>query len=180
MAKCTDISLCSTVCMLWGCGNPVSLCIVQIPQFLLDECSRNGDPCRIFCTQPRRLAAIAVAERVAAERGESVGQTVGYHIRLESRWIGSQHFYLNASCVRHLCLQQQNKSEQHTDAVVTSCLSNTYSVSCFRTTTACLCSLMKKCRDQIMKKGHQWYQLSNRDGLPWVKAKKWTHRLFPI
>uniref|UniRef100_A0AAQ4RSF4 RNA helicase n=1 Tax=Gasterosteus aculeatus aculeatus TaxID=481459 RepID=A0AAQ4RSF4_GASAC len=57
----------------------------QIPQFLLDECSRNGDPCRIFCTQPRRLAAIAVAERVAAERGESVGQTVGYHIRLESR-----------------------------------------------------------------------------------------------
>ncbi|XP_070780527.1 3'-5' RNA helicase YTHDC2 [Enoplosus armatus] len=57
----------------------------QIPQFLLDECSRNGEPCRIFCTQPRRLAAIAVAERVAAERGENVGQTVGYHIRLESR-----------------------------------------------------------------------------------------------
>ncbi|XP_013858223.1 probable ATP-dependent RNA helicase YTHDC2 [Austrofundulus limnaeus] len=57
----------------------------QIPQFLLDNCSKNGQPCRIFCTQPRRLAAIAVAERVAAERGESVGQTVGYHIRLESR-----------------------------------------------------------------------------------------------
>ncbi|XP_047426501.1 3'-5' RNA helicase YTHDC2 isoform X2 [Mugil cephalus] len=57
----------------------------QIPQFLLDDCSKNGEPCRIFCTQPRRLAAIAVAERVAAERGESVGQTVGYHIRLESR-----------------------------------------------------------------------------------------------
>uniref|UniRef100_A0A4W5PYT4 YTH N6-methyladenosine RNA binding protein C2 n=1 Tax=Hucho hucho TaxID=62062 RepID=A0A4W5PYT4_9TELE len=46
-----------------------------IPQFLLDDCSRNGIPCRIFCTQPRRLAAIAVAERVAAERGESIGQT---------------------------------------------------------------------------------------------------------
>ncbi|XP_041666905.1 3'-5' RNA helicase YTHDC2 [Cheilinus undulatus] len=57
----------------------------QIPQFILDECSRTEQPCRIFCTQPRRLAAIAVAERVAAERGESVGQTVGYHIRLESR-----------------------------------------------------------------------------------------------
>ncbi|KAM7393407.1 hypothetical protein PAMA_008186 [Pampus argenteus] len=57
----------------------------QIPQFLLDDCSRKGEPCRIFCTQPRRLAAIAVAERVAAERGESVGQTVGYHVRLESR-----------------------------------------------------------------------------------------------
>uniref|UniRef100_A0A3P8YHJ1 RNA helicase n=1 Tax=Esox lucius TaxID=8010 RepID=A0A3P8YHJ1_ESOLU len=45
----------------------------QIPQFLLDNCSQNGIPCRIFCTQPRRLAAIAVAERVAAERGESIG-----------------------------------------------------------------------------------------------------------
>ncbi|XP_072227665.1 3'-5' RNA helicase YTHDC2 isoform X2 [Leuresthes tenuis] len=57
----------------------------QIPQFLLDDCCKNRQPCRIFCTQPRRLAAIAVAERVAAERGECVGQTVGYHIRLESR-----------------------------------------------------------------------------------------------
>ncbi|XP_043915095.1 3'-5' RNA helicase YTHDC2 [Protopterus annectens] len=57
----------------------------QIPQFLLDDSNRNGIPCRIFCTQPRRLAAIAVAERVAAERGEKIGQTVGYQIRLESK-----------------------------------------------------------------------------------------------
>ncbi|XP_075035779.1 3'-5' RNA helicase YTHDC2 isoform X2 [Mixophyes fleayi] len=57
----------------------------QIPQFLLDDCYRNGIPCRTFCTQPRRLAAIAVAERVAAERGEKIGQSVGYQIRLESR-----------------------------------------------------------------------------------------------
>ncbi|XP_042579270.1 LOW QUALITY PROTEIN: 3'-5' RNA helicase YTHDC2-like [Cyprinus carpio] len=57
----------------------------QIPQFLLDDCCRSGIPCRIFCTQPRRLATIAVAERVAAERGEKIGQTVGYQIRLESR-----------------------------------------------------------------------------------------------
>ncbi|KAM9330935.1 3'-5' RNA helicase YTHDC2 [Gastrophryne carolinensis] len=57
----------------------------QIPQFILDECYKNRIPCRIFCTQPRRLAAIAVAERVAAERGENLGQTVGFQIRLESR-----------------------------------------------------------------------------------------------
>ncbi|XP_023389396.1 probable ATP-dependent RNA helicase YTHDC2 [Pteropus vampyrus] len=58
----------------------------QIPQFLLDDCFKNGIPCRIFCTQPRRLAAIAVAERVAAERRERIGQTIGYQIRLESRY----------------------------------------------------------------------------------------------
>ncbi|KAM7320259.1 hypothetical protein ACRRTK_020702 [Alexandromys fortis] len=57
----------------------------QIPQFLLDDSFKNGIPCRIFCTQPRRLAAIAVAERVAAERRERIGQTIGYQIRLESR-----------------------------------------------------------------------------------------------
>ncbi|XP_024120086.1 3'-5' RNA helicase YTHDC2 isoform X2 [Oryzias melastigma] len=57
----------------------------QIPQFLLDDCNNSAQPCRIFCSQPRRSAAIAVAERVAAERGERVGQTIGYHIRLESR-----------------------------------------------------------------------------------------------
>ncbi|XP_053787409.1 3'-5' RNA helicase YTHDC2-like isoform X2 [Vidua chalybeata] len=57
----------------------------QIPQFILDDCYKNGTPCRVFCTQPRRLAAVAVAERVAAERREKIGQTVGYQIRLESR-----------------------------------------------------------------------------------------------
>uniref|UniRef100_A0A672JZB1 RNA helicase n=1 Tax=Sinocyclocheilus grahami TaxID=75366 RepID=A0A672JZB1_SINGR len=65
----------------------VILCVNEslIPQFLLDDCCRSGIPCRIFCTQPRRLATIAVAERVAAERGEKIGQTIGYQIRLESR-----------------------------------------------------------------------------------------------
>ncbi|XP_028318300.1 3'-5' RNA helicase YTHDC2-like isoform X2 [Gouania willdenowi] len=57
----------------------------QIPQFLLDDCSRRGEPCRIVCTQPRGLCIIAAAERVAAERGEAVGQTIGYHIRRVSR-----------------------------------------------------------------------------------------------
>lgn len=34
-------------------------------------------------TQPRRISAISVAERIADERAERVGQTAGYHIRLE-------------------------------------------------------------------------------------------------
>lgn len=37
-----------------------------------------------MCIQPRRISAVSVAERVAAERGEAVGDTVGYNIRLES------------------------------------------------------------------------------------------------
>ncbi len=42
----------------------------QVPQFILEHFSDQRLPCRIVCTQPRRLAAVAVAERVAYERDE--------------------------------------------------------------------------------------------------------------
>uniref|UniRef100_A0A8C5F0P9 RNA helicase n=1 Tax=Gopherus evgoodei TaxID=1825980 RepID=A0A8C5F0P9_9SAUR len=64
-----------------GCGKTT-----QIPQFILDA-SLRGPPngvANIICTQPRRISAISVAERVAKERTERVGITVGYQIRLES------------------------------------------------------------------------------------------------
>ncbi|XP_064915126.1 putative ATP-dependent RNA helicase DHX57 isoform X4 [Columba livia] len=64
-----------------GCGKTT-----QIPQFILDF-SLQGSPsnvANIICTQPRRISAISVAERVAKERTERIGLTVGYQIRLES------------------------------------------------------------------------------------------------
>ncbi|XP_054714089.1 3'-5' RNA helicase YTHDC2-like [Uloborus diversus] len=57
----------------------------QVPQFILEHCSNIGQPCRIICTQPRRIAAVTVAERVSLECDEKIGQSVGYQIRLESR-----------------------------------------------------------------------------------------------
>lgn len=59
----------------------------QIPQILFDDyiMQGQGSKCNIICTQPRRIAAISVAERVARERGESVGKTVGYQVRFESK-----------------------------------------------------------------------------------------------
>ena len=44
-----------------------------------------GAEANIIVTQPRRISAIGVADRIAAERVEKVGQTVGYSIRLDSR-----------------------------------------------------------------------------------------------
>ena len=39
----------------------------------------------VVCTQPRRVAAIAVAERVAVERGEQLGRSVGFQVRMEHK-----------------------------------------------------------------------------------------------
>ncbi|KAM3402109.1 hypothetical protein ACQJBY_006203 [Aegilops geniculata] len=65
-----------------GCGKTT-----QLPQFILEEEIDNlrGADCSIICTQPRRISAISVAARVGSERGEELGETVGYQIRLESK-----------------------------------------------------------------------------------------------
>jgi HrpA-like RNA helicase len=46
----------------------------------------KGSGVNILCTQPRRVAAMSVAERVADEMcEESIGKLVGYQIRLEAK-----------------------------------------------------------------------------------------------
>ena len=57
----------------------------QVAQYILEEAAEKGVGVHIICTQPRRISAIGVADRVAAERGERVGETVGYSIRGETR-----------------------------------------------------------------------------------------------
>ncbi|PAN45021.1 hypothetical protein PAHAL_9G088000 [Panicum hallii] len=63
-----------------GCGKTT-----QLPQFVLESEieSGRGAFCNIICTQPRRISAMAVAERVSTERGEGLGESVGYKVRLE-------------------------------------------------------------------------------------------------
>ncbi|XP_064969060.1 DExH-box ATP-dependent RNA helicase DExH7, chloroplastic-like isoform X3 [Musa acuminata AAA Group] len=72
------------VCGETGCGKTT-----QVPQFILDDMIQSGlgGYCNIVCTQPRRLAAISVAERVSDERCApspgSDGSLVGYQVRLD-------------------------------------------------------------------------------------------------
>ncbi|CBF90134.1 hypothetical protein AN0133.2 [Aspergillus nidulans FGSC A4] len=55
----------------------------QIPQFVLLDDLPQTQRKMIACTQPRRVAAMSVAQRVAAELDVTLGEEVGYSIRFE-------------------------------------------------------------------------------------------------
>ncbi|XP_011865998.1 PREDICTED: putative ATP-dependent RNA helicase DHX30 isoform X2 [Vollenhovia emeryi] len=63
-----------------GCGKTT-----QVPQFIFDTFAGNGNAtdCNILISQPRRISAISLADRIAYERAENVGDVVGFHVRLE-------------------------------------------------------------------------------------------------
>lgn len=58
--------------------------VFQIPQWCVDMVRSLPGPKRaVACTQPRRVAAMSVAQRVADEMDVMLGQEVGYSIRFE-------------------------------------------------------------------------------------------------
>ncbi|KAJ5580090.1 uncharacterized protein N7459_006075 [Penicillium hispanicum] len=60
----------------------------QVPQIILNHAIKQGSggECRVLCVQPRRLAVRLLSERVAHERNESVGDTVGYAVRFDHNY----------------------------------------------------------------------------------------------
>jgi ATP-dependent RNA helicase DDX35 len=57
----------------------------QLPQFLVDAGWASGGKV-VCCTQPRAVAAMLLAARVATERGAPVGGEVGFATQTEERW----------------------------------------------------------------------------------------------
>lgn len=87
-----------------GCGKTT-----QVPQFVLEDllARKQAGGCRMMCTQPRRLAAIGVAERVADERTERIGETIGYSIRLQNKQSAETRLLF---CTTGILLQQLSKN----------------------------------------------------------------------
>jgi len=57
----------------------------QIPQFVLFDDLTHSIRKQVACTQPRRVAAMSVAKRVADEMDVTLGEEVGYSIRFEDK-----------------------------------------------------------------------------------------------
>jgi len=57
----------------------------QIPQFVLFDDLPHLNGKMVACTQPRRVAAMSVAQRVAQEMDVPLGEEVGYSIRFEDK-----------------------------------------------------------------------------------------------
>jgi ATP-dependent helicase HrpA len=61
----------------------------QIPKMCID--AGRGIDGTIGCTQPRRIAATTVSQRIADELGDSLGKSVGYKIRFDDRSSGDDY-----------------------------------------------------------------------------------------
>lgn len=65
-----------------GCGKTT-----QVPQFIMDSFIERGEAskCNMIVTEPRRISAITLAERIAHERGEKLGDVIGYKVKLQHK-----------------------------------------------------------------------------------------------
>ncbi|KAL8809084.1 MAG: hypothetical protein Q9223_003440 [Gallowayella weberi] len=89
----------------------------QVPQIILEDAinAGSGASCNVICTQPRRIAATSVARRVAYERAQQLQDTVGYHVRFDTKL--PNHGGSITYCTTGILLQQlQHSPEEVMDA----------------------------------------------------------------
>ncbi|WFD42273.1 RNA helicase [Malassezia psittaci] len=101
-----------------GCGKST-----QLPAYLLEDSLSRGQPCKIYVTEPRRISAITLAERVSRELGEPKGAIggpdsyIGYAIRLDSQ-IGRNARLIYATTGIALRMLESNAFEEITHIII--------------------------------------------------------------
>ncbi|KAI4501475.1 hypothetical protein M0802_003352 [Mischocyttarus mexicanus] len=68
-------------------SKPFSYCHKR-NKILQERLSKEGNAtdCNMLISQPRKISAISLARFIASERGETVGDVVGYSVRVESKY----------------------------------------------------------------------------------------------
>ncbi|XP_064394923.1 probable ATP-dependent RNA helicase DHX40 [Halichondria panicea] len=105
LIKAVEKSQCVVITGETGCGKTT-----QLPQYLKEAgLARHGI---IGVTQPRRVAAISVAHRVAEEVGSRVGMSVGYKVRFDDMTDSSRTIikYMTDGCLLREFLDDQELS----------------------------------------------------------------------
>ncbi|KAH8420173.1 hypothetical protein KR009_006858 [Drosophila setifemur] len=92
----------------------------QLPQYLLEWAAECRAPVRIVVSQPRRIAATSVSERISKERGEVLGNTVGYQIRMNSKCSSNTILSLTTSgcLLRALAMDGESFFRQTTHLII--------------------------------------------------------------
>ncbi|NDY72157.1 ATP-dependent RNA helicase HrpA [Desulfobacter hydrogenophilus] len=88
----------------------------QIPKLCLE--AGRGISGMIGCTQPRRIAAMTVAKRIAFELNESLGQSVGYKIRFDDHTPDSAYIKLMTDGILLAETQQDQFLSQYDTLIV--------------------------------------------------------------
>lgn len=83
----------------------------QVVQFIMDDLYSKGDfTTKIICTQPRRLSAVSLADRISKERVDEVGSETGYIIRGENKTSSNTRITFATTGVLLRMLQSSKKN----------------------------------------------------------------------
>ncbi len=108
-----------TICLVGETGSGKT---TQIPQWCVDYAKKlTGGKKSVACTQPRRVAAMSVAQRVSEEMDVSLGQEVGYSIRFEDcsgprtllKYMTDGEWKLCNTYIANLCANCNCKATKH-------------------------------------------------------------------
>jgi len=91
-----------------GCGKTT-----QVPQYILDKHAADRKRVNIIVTQPRRLAARSVAERVCQERGWELGKLVGYQVGLDkaNKTPDTRLLYVTTGVLKRMLINKKSMND---------------------------------------------------------------------
>ncbi|KAH8915725.1 P-loop containing nucleoside triphosphate hydrolase protein [Atractiella rhizophila] len=96
----------------------------QVPSFILESDMYLGKHVKILCTEPRRISATSLAQRVSRELGDSPGacggrtSLVGYSIRLEARTSSSTRLIYATTGIVLRMLENEASTEDITHIII--------------------------------------------------------------